>query len=169
MATAMPKGVFSVDRIVSDLAVFIDSSDLHSLRELWSYLEGKFFSRLAPTHSSVVKKYEFGLYKFYLVEALKAGRKDKLSEFFEKMATELNPYPEWKEWYLIGYIKNPEDHSTASTYSNKNYREAFFVSIRNFLTVIYHRTWTVAEVSPKNPYSIEIMDDFFSIAQPKLG
>lgn len=98
MATAMPKGVFSVDRIVSDLAVFIDSSDLHSLRELWSYLEGKFFSRLAPTHSSVVKKYEFGLYKFYLVEALKAGRKDKLSEFFEKMATELNPYPEWKEW-----------------------------------------------------------------------
>jgi hypothetical protein len=167
MVTAMPKGVFSVDRIVTDLGVFIDSSDLNSLRELWSYLEGKFFSRLAPAHSSVVKKYEFGLYKFYLVEALKANRKDKISEFFEKMSPELSPYPEWKEWYLIAHIKNPEDHTPASTYSNKSYREAFFVSIRNFLNVIYHRTWTVAEVSPKNPYSVEIMDDFFSIAQPK--
>ena len=58
-----------------------------------------------PTHSfsfvslSVIKKYEFGLYKFYLIEALRAGRREKVGEFFEKMHAELSPYPEWKEWF----------------------------------------------------------------------
>jgi hypothetical protein len=60
-----------------------------------------------------------------------------------------------------------ETHSPFFMYANRNYREAFFVSIRNFLNVIYHRTWTISEVCPKNQYAIEIMDDFFSIAQPK--
>ncbi|CAG7659069.1 unnamed protein product [Allacma fusca] len=161
------KSPLSVDRIVSDLSVFVDSSDLNSLRELWSYLEGKFFARLAPSHSNVVKKYEFGLYKFYLVDALRANRKEKISEFFEKMSSELNPYPEWKDWFLLTHLKNAEELPPFSTYTNKSYREAFFVSIRNFLNVIYHRTWAVSEVCPKNQYAVEIMDDFFSIAQPK--
>ncbi|CAL8079459.1 unnamed protein product [Orchesella dallaii] len=156
-----------VERIVSDLSVFVDSSDLNSLRELWSYLEGKFFSRLAPSYTSVVKKYEFGLYKFYLVEAFRANRRDKIGEFFEKMYADLNPFPEWKDWFLLSHLKNPEDYPPTASYTNRSYREAFFVSIRNFLNVIYHRTWPVSEVCPKNPYSVEIMDDFFSIAQPK--
>lgn len=47
----------------------------------------------------VVKKYEFGLYKFYLVEAFRANRREKIGEFFEKMYADLNPYPEWKDWF----------------------------------------------------------------------
>lgn len=39
------------------------------------------------------------LLKFYVVNAVQSGRSDKVSEFFEKMASELQHQSEWKEWF----------------------------------------------------------------------
>jgi len=84
-----------------------------------------------------------------------------------KVITNYKSFSLFNFFPVLTHIKSLEDHASFSMYSNRSYREAFFVSIRNFLNVIYHRTWTVAEVCPKNQYAVEIMDDFFSIAQPK--
>lgn len=46
-----------------------------------------------------MKKLESGLLKLYLVTAYLAGKQDKITEFFTKLAPELHSQSEWKEWF----------------------------------------------------------------------
>lgn len=46
-----------------------------------------------------VKKLETGLLKLYLITAHSAGKQEKITEFFSKLAAELHLQPEWKEWF----------------------------------------------------------------------
>lgn len=48
---------------------------------------------------AAVKKLEFGVLKLYLVTAFTAGKIDKITEFYTKLATELHSQPEWKDWF----------------------------------------------------------------------
>lgn len=49
--------------------------------------------------SLAVRKLESSLLKLYLVTAYTSGKQDKITEFFNKLATELHSYSEWKEWF----------------------------------------------------------------------
>lgn len=51
------------------------------------------------SHCLAVKKLEFGVLKLYLVTAFAAGKPDKITEFYTKLALELHSQPEWKEWF----------------------------------------------------------------------
>lgn len=46
-----------------------------------------------------MRKLESGLLKLYLVTAFLAGKQDKITEFFTKLAPELHSQSEWKEWF----------------------------------------------------------------------
>lgn len=46
-----------------------------------------------------MKKLEFGVLKLYLVTAFSAGKSEKVTDFFTKLAIELHSQPEWKEWF----------------------------------------------------------------------
>lgn len=48
---------------------------------------------------SAVKKLENSLLKYYLVTAYSNNKTDKISEFFNKMAGELQQQSEWKDWF----------------------------------------------------------------------
>lgn len=48
-----------------------------------------------------VKKLESGLLKLYLVTAFVAGKLDKITEFFSKLAPELHQQSEWREWFCM--------------------------------------------------------------------
>lgn len=48
-----------------------------------------------------VKKLESGLLKLYLITAYLAGKSDKVTEFFTKLAPELHLQSEWKEWFCM--------------------------------------------------------------------
>ena len=58
-----------------------------------------------PNHTTlhfyvtVVKKLENSIYKFYIINALANNKSDKVTEFFVKMAPEIQGQTEWKEWY----------------------------------------------------------------------
>ena len=56
-------------------------------------------SRLEQVYSNSVRKLEMSLLKYYVINAVQSGRADKVNEFFEKLAPDLQHNPEWKEWF----------------------------------------------------------------------
>ncbi len=88
-----------MNKIVEQLISFIQYYDLQGIREYWSYLKRRFFSRLDSVHLQNAHKLEKCLYRFYLVNAVQTARPDKVTDFFEKMAPELQNQPDWKEWF----------------------------------------------------------------------
>ena len=78
---------------------YVQYYDLQGIREYWTYLKRRFFSRLDSMHLHNAHKLERCLYRFYLVNAVQASRMDKVTEFFEKMSAELQNHADWKEWF----------------------------------------------------------------------
>ncbi|XP_064631219.1 WD repeat-containing protein 91-like [Lineus longissimus] len=128
---------FRADKIIDQLHSYVNSYDLISLRDYWNYLDSHIFSRLEQTYTSSIRKLEVSLYRWYLVNDVLTNRPDKVTEFFEKMAPEIQSQSEWKEWFALPFVKNPEENSTFSTYFRKQWQDTFFLSLHNFLSVIF--------------------------------
>lgn len=84
---------------MDQLCAYITSYDLVSLRDAWAHLDQRVFSRLEHQFTPAIRKLESSLLKMYVINAVQTNRNDKLMEFFEKMSSELQNQPEWKEWF----------------------------------------------------------------------
>lgn len=98
LKTDKDKG-FRIDKIIDQLMQTINTQDLTGLRDIWNHLDGHLFSKLEHSFTAAVKKLEFGILKLYLVTAFSAGKTEKITEFYTKMAFELHSQSEWKEWF----------------------------------------------------------------------
>jgi hypothetical protein len=58
-------------------------------------------------------------------------------ELFENYAYKLQSQTEWKEWYCLPFLKNPEENPTFSVYFSKNWIDTFIISLQNFLNIIF--------------------------------
>jgi len=87
--------------------------------------------------SSLTRKYELFLLRYYLIHAVQSSKTDKAIEFFENYAYKLQSQNEWKEWYCLPFLKNPEDNPTFSVYFSKNWIDTFVTSLQNFLNIIF--------------------------------
>ncbi|XP_066586172.1 WD repeat-containing protein 91 [Prorops nasuta] len=128
---------FRVDKIIDQLMQYIYNYDLTSLRELWGHLDLKLFSRLENYFSPAIRKLENAVLKLYLVNATINNKQDRVQEFFIKMAPELQGHSEWKEWFALPFIKNPEDNPTYSVHFSRQWQETLLVSLHNFLATIF--------------------------------
>lgn len=129
---------FRVDKIVDQLYQYILSYDITSLRDYWDYLNDRFFKRLDYQHNSNVKKLEMCLLRLYIVHAIQNSKNDKVVEFFEKYTAELQTQIEWREWFAIPFIKNPDQNMTFEMYFQRAWQETFFLSLHNFLITLFH-------------------------------
>lgn len=130
------------DKVVEQLFQFVYSFDLSGLLDYWSYLDMKYFSRLTLKLSgsssiSLTRKYELFLLRYYVVFAIQSNKIDKCFEFFETYAAKLHSQVEWKEWFCLPFLKNPEENSTFSVYFSKNWTESFYISLQNFLNIVF--------------------------------
>ena len=50
-------------------------------------------------HEAHVRKLEASLLKLYVVNTVQNNRTDKLGEFFDKMAPQLQHQPDWKDFF----------------------------------------------------------------------
>ena len=50
-------------------------------------------------YTSSIKKLEVSLFKYYVVNAVQNGKLDKVNEFYEKLAPDLQYQAEWKDWF----------------------------------------------------------------------
>ncbi|XP_054844564.1 WD repeat-containing protein 91 isoform X2 [Eublepharis macularius] len=128
---------FRVDKIVDQLQQYVQSYDLTALRDYWSYLERRLFSRLEDVYRPTVNKLKISLYRYYLIHTVQTSRNDKTQEFFLKQASELQNQAEWKEWFVLPFIPNPESNPTFGTYFSRQWADTFIVSLHNFLSVLF--------------------------------
>lgn len=118
---------FRVDKIIDQILSAINTQDLQTVREIWNHLDGHLFSKLEHAFAAgkvnstlifnisfkvlivpllvlfftrkAVRKLEAGLLKLYLITAYSAGKQDKITDFFSKLAPELHSQSEWKDWF----------------------------------------------------------------------
>uniref|UniRef100_A0A8D0CDF0 WD repeat-containing protein 91 n=1 Tax=Salvator merianae TaxID=96440 RepID=A0A8D0CDF0_SALMN len=128
---------FRVDKIVDQLLQFVHSYDLAGLRDYWSYLDRRLFSRLEDVYRPTVNKLKSNLYRYYLVYSVQTNRNDKTQEFFLRQASELQNQAEWKDWFVLPFIPNPEANPTFATYFSRPWADTFIVSLHNFLSVLF--------------------------------
>ncbi|KAK4875337.1 hypothetical protein RN001_011759 [Aquatica leii] len=128
---------FRVDKIVDQLVQFVNSYDLISLRELWGHLDTHMFTKLESHFVPAIKKLENAILKLYLVNLIVNNKSDKVSEFFMKMTAELHMQNEWKDWFMLPYIKNPEENPTFSLHFTRQWQDTLLVSLHNFLASIF--------------------------------
>ncbi|XP_054659988.1 WD repeat-containing protein 91 isoform X2 [Grus americana] len=128
---------FRVDKIVEQLQQFVQSYDLAALRDYWSYLDRRLFSRLEDVYRPTVNKLKTSLFRYYLVHTVQTGRNDKAQEFFLKQASELQNQAEWKDWFVLPFLPAPDSNPTFATYFSRQWADTFIVSLHNFLSVLF--------------------------------
>uniref|UniRef100_A0A8B9DYB3 WD repeat-containing protein 91 n=1 Tax=Anser cygnoides TaxID=8845 RepID=A0A8B9DYB3_ANSCY len=128
---------FRVDKIVDQLQQFVQSYDLAALRDYWSYLDRRLFSRLEDVYRPTVNKLKTSLFRYYLVHTVQSGRNDKAQEFFLKQASELQNQAEWKDWFVLPFLPAPDSNPTFATYFSRQWADTFIVSLHNFLSVLF--------------------------------
>jgi hypothetical protein len=128
---------FRVDKIVEQLMQFIHLYDLNSLKELWTHLDQRMFSKLEHNFTPAVRKLENAVLKLYLVNAVTSGKVDKVTEFFVRFTPELIGQPEWKEWFMLPWVKNPEENPVFQVHFTRQWQDTLVVSLHNFLATIF--------------------------------
>ncbi|MCI4386870.1 hypothetical protein PGIGA_G00067740 [Pangasianodon gigas] len=84
---------FRVDKIIDQLQHFIQNFDLAGLKEYWSYLDHRLFSRLEDVYRPTVNKLRTSLFRYYLVYTVQTKNLEKTQEFFQKQALDLQGQP----------------------------------------------------------------------------
>ncbi|CAG9835627.1 unnamed protein product [Diabrotica balteata] len=127
---------FRVDKIIDQLIFFINSYDLNSLRELWGHLNRHMFSKLESNFLPSIRKLENEVLKMYLVNTVYNNKPEKMNDFFLKMTPELQNQNEWKDWFVLPYVKNPEENPTFALHFTKQWQDKVLISLHNFLATI---------------------------------
>lgn len=128
---------FRVDKIIEQLMQLITSYDLSGIRELWAHFDNHIFTKLESHFAPSVKKLENAVLKLYLINAVSNNKPDKVMDFFLKMTPELQSQSEWKDWFVLPYIKNPEENPTFSLHFTKQWQDTLLVSLHNFLASVF--------------------------------
>jgi WD40 repeat protein len=126
-----------VNKIVDHILTCVHKSDFVALQTFWSHLSKRFFSRLNHDLANTAHKLESTILRLFLINAYRNGRHDDIKSFFEKMGGILQDRRDWKEWFTLLYIKNPEQHSTFKIFYSKDWYDAFVVSLYNFFSIMF--------------------------------
>ncbi|KJE96129.1 WD repeat-containing protein 91 [Capsaspora owczarzaki ATCC 30864] len=128
---------FQVDRIIDQLFAYIAAFDIVGLRQFWGHLDMRFFARLDHSFFASVRKLEICLQRYYVVHAIQSGKPDKVVEFFDKFSAELLTQPDWRDWFAILFVKNPELTPVFEGFFTRQWLETFTLSLHNFLSTIF--------------------------------
>ncbi|CAB3359932.1 Hypothetical predicted protein [Cloeon dipterum] len=128
---------FRADRIVDQIVIFINSYDLIALRDFWTNLDQKMFSKLDAHFTPAIRKLESSVLKFYVINTVSNNKTDKMLEFFSKMSSELQGQPEWKEWFALPYVRNPEESHIFAVYFTRHWQDTLLASLHNLLALTF--------------------------------
>ncbi|CAN6304887.1 unnamed protein product [Urochloa humidicola] len=133
---------FQVDKIL-DLVFseYIAKYQLDRLVGLFTFFKQCFTSPADTELFSTLVKLELSVLRYYVINALKSGRQDKVVEFFGERGNYLMQKREdWLAWFAIPYIKNPSFDLQFRVYFSKEWLDTLVLSFRNFLSGIFNDT-----------------------------
>jgi hypothetical protein len=132
--------MFKPEKIVDQIFSYIHTYDLTALLDFWNYLDTKYFSQTVVKSANSIllsKKFELNILRYYLVNSVKNNRNDKATEFFDKQASSLQFQTDWKEWFCLPFVRNPEDNSQFAVYFSKTWLDTFSISLQNFFSIVF--------------------------------
>jgi len=128
---------FRVDKILDQINQLVVTHDLPGLTELWKHFETKIFSRLETNKVSAVRKLENSILKLYAVNCIQSKQSDKLKEFFERLTPELQGQSEWKDWFALPFLKDPQENPSFTIYFSRQWQDTLMLSLHNFLALVF--------------------------------
>ncbi|UIZ27812.1 hypothetical protein KXD40_004674 [Peronospora effusa] len=137
---------FDVEQIVSQLLFAIQTYQIESVLETWKFLSARFFNHLDASYASTLQQLETSLLRLYVVNAVKSGHREKVVEFFQLHADNLNASvaatggggsDSWSRWFILPYIEHPESDPYFELFFGQSWLIAFVTSFRNFLSLVF--------------------------------
>lgn len=110
---------------------------MQGLRDLWQHLNSKLFRRLDQNQTGAVNRLEAGVLKLYVINCVQNRNTDKVREFFEKMSPELHGQSDWKEWFALPFLSNPESNPAFVSFFARNWQDTLLLSLHNFLAIVF--------------------------------
>uniref|UniRef100_A0A452YDT0 ARMC9 CTLH-like domain-containing protein n=1 Tax=Aegilops tauschii subsp. strangulata TaxID=200361 RepID=A0A452YDT0_AEGTS len=140
---------FEVDKILDLVfSVYIPKYQLDRLLSIFSFLKQCFTSPADTVLYTALLKLEQSVLRYYVVNALKSGRQEKVVEFFSASGSYLMQKREdWIAWFAIPYIKNPSLDPQFRMYFSKEWSDTLVLSFRNFLSGIFNGTHILLQQS----------------------
>nr|SVE92418.1 EOG090X0719 [Megafenestra aurita] len=128
---------FRPDKIIEQFISYITQYDLNGLKEYWNHFDQTVFERLDQSFMPAIKKMENSLLRMYVVNACTNGKQEKVHEFFEKLGHELQHQIEWKDWFALPFIKNPEENPAFLVFFTRQWQDTMLISLHNLLAVSF--------------------------------
>ncbi|KAG9142364.1 hypothetical protein Leryth_016854 [Lithospermum erythrorhizon] len=138
LGTDVAKG-FQVDKIFDLIfSVYIPKFETEKLMELLRFFK-QCFSSYETVLISQLSKLDVYILRYYVVHAIKSGRKDKVMEFFDVFGNDLlQKDQDWASWCAITYLKNPHLDPKFRLYFSKDWVNSLQLFVRNFLSEIFN-------------------------------
>ncbi|XP_073305948.1 uncharacterized protein [Primulina huaijiensis] len=138
LSTDIGKG-FQVDKILDLIfSVYIPKFEAEKLIDLLSFFK-KCFSYSDSSLMATISKLDESILRYYIVNALKCARKDKVLDFFGVLGNDLlNRGESWISWFAIPYLQKPHLDPQFRVYFSEEWFRAVHLSVRNFLSGIFN-------------------------------
>ncbi|KAJ7974109.1 WD repeat-containing protein 91-like [Quillaja saponaria] len=144
---------FQVDKILDLIfSVYIPKFQAEKLVGLLGFFKQYISSSSETVLTGTLSKLEVSILRYYIVYALKSGRRDKVMEFLGMNGNDLLQRAlDWTPWFAIPYVKNPQTDPEFRIYFSKEWYEALHISVRNFFSEIFNGTPALLKIgSEKN-------------------
>ncbi|KAM1126875.1 hypothetical protein ACFX2B_041495 [Malus domestica] len=141
LSTDIGKG-FQVDRIMELIfSVYVPKFQAEKLVGLFSFFKQCLSSSSETVLLTTLSKLEVSILRYYVVNAIQSGRRDKVLEFFGMIGNDLlQRDQDWTAWFAIPYVKKPNSDPEFRIYFSREWYEALRLSVRNFFSEIFNVT-----------------------------
>ena len=75
--------------------------------------------------------------RLYLVNCIQTKRPEKAREFFERLGGELQGSSDWKEWFALPFVPNPETNPAFAGYFSRQWQDTLMLTLFNFMSIVY--------------------------------
>ncbi|XP_059656251.1 uncharacterized protein LOC132303144 [Cornus florida] len=133
---------FQVDKILDLIfSVYVPKFQAEKLIGLLGFFKQCFSSSSETIFFDTLSKLEVSIIRYYIVHAIRLGRKDKVIEFFGISGGDLlQRDQEWNLWFAVPYLKNPSLDPQFRVYFSQEWFDALRLSVRNFLSQMFNGT-----------------------------
>ncbi|XP_010261433.1 PREDICTED: WD repeat-containing protein 91 homolog [Nelumbo nucifera] len=141
LSTDIGKG-FQVDKILDLIfSVYVPKYQAEKLVGLLNFFKQCFSSSNEIVLNTTLSKLEVSILRYYIVHAIKSGRRDKVVDFFGANGNDLlQRGQDWTPWFTIPYLKNPSLDPQFRVFFSREWFDALHLSFRNFLSEIFNGT-----------------------------